>query len=175
MEHHPFIEARRKRTRPLKLKVVNNKIDVKALGGRGNVYQYTKTGVRKDLGKEVYRSGWEADVARILTTFGIKFQFEPTVFYFPIQRGTKSYLPDFYLPETDEYIEIKGWFDNKSKVKLKRFKKYHPQEFNKLHVIISKYAKKALVTCQELGVPDVLFFEDLKKHYQWIQNWESNK
>lgn len=175
MEHHPFIEKRRTRTRPVKLLKVTKQVDVKALGGKGNSYQYTKTGRRKDLGPDVYRSGWESDFARILKSFGIQYQFEPRTYYFPVKRGTKSYVPDFYLTKTDEYVEIKGWFDDKSRIKLTRFKRYFPDEFKKLHVVISKYDKKALKVCEDLGVQSIIFFQDLKVKYNWINNWESNR
>lgn len=170
---HPFIEERFKFKRMKRLVPVNNQIAVKQLGGKGNSYQYTKTGVRADLGPVTYRSGWEADFARILTVYRIPFQFEPTTFQFPIKKGTKSYTPDFYLPTTDEYIEIKGWFDDKSRIKLKRWKIYYPEEFAKLHVIISKYAKKAERVCKDLGVQHIMYFEDFRKEYNWIPNWES--
>jgi hypothetical protein len=52
---------------------------------RGNAYQHTKTGFREDLGLTL-RSNWEANFARILTAYKIKFDFEPTVFAFPIKK-----------------------------------------------------------------------------------------
>ena len=36
------------------------------------------------------------------------------------------YYPDFYLPETDEYIEIKGWWSESDKEKMKLVEKYNP-------------------------------------------------
>lgn len=172
---HPFIDERSTAKRFKKLILVDKQTNVKQLGGKGNSYQYTKTGVRADLGDITFRSGWEADFARILTVHRIPFQFEPTTYKFPIQRGTKSYTPDFYLPGTDEFIELKGWFDDTSRIKLKRWKKYYPAEFSKLHVIISKYNKKAQKVCEDLGVPNVMYFQDLMKEYDWINNWESRR
>ena len=52
---------------------------------RGNAYQHTKTGFREDLGLTL-RSNWEANFARILNAYKIKFDFEPTVFAFPIKK-----------------------------------------------------------------------------------------
>lgn len=171
---HPFIEERFKHKRLKKLVTIDQQTQVKQLGGKGNSYQYTKTGMRLDLGSNTtYRSGWEADFARILTVHRIPFQFEPTTYTFPIKRGTKTYTPDFYLPNTDEFIEIKGWFDDKSRIKLKRWSKYYPDEFSKLYVILSKYSKKAKLTCLDLGIKNVMFFEDFKSEYNWIPNWES--
>lgn len=41
-----------------------------------------------------------------------------------------SYLPDFRVTTNDnskEYHEVKGWMDAKSRVKIKRMAKYHPE------------------------------------------------
>jgi len=40
--------------------------------------------------------------------------------------GTTTYTPDFYLPKTDEYIEIKGYFSDNSKIKINIFKTLYP-------------------------------------------------
>ncbi len=57
-------------------------------GGRGNVYQNTKTGYRKDLGLN-FRSRWEANLARVLQAYEIEFEFEPKVFTFPVKKRNK--------------------------------------------------------------------------------------
>jgi hypothetical protein len=62
---------------------------------RGNAYQHTKTGFREDLGLTL-RSNWEANFARILTAYKIKFDFEPTVFAFPIKRRNKGLYSRFF-------------------------------------------------------------------------------
>lgn len=81
------------------------------------------------------RSRWEANYARYLeflkSAGRIKsWAHEPKTFWFDaIKRGTRSYKPDFLVtPETGEpyYTEVKGWFDARSKTKLKRMAKYHP-------------------------------------------------
>lgn len=61
---------------------------------RGNAYQHTKTGFREDLGLTL-RSNWEANFARILTVYKIKFDFEPTVFAYPIKRRNERLHPRF--------------------------------------------------------------------------------
>jgi predicted nuclease of restriction endonuclease-like RecB superfamily len=170
-----FIESRRTLKRLRKLKGENAEITatkVRSLGGRGSVYQYTKTGARADLGGLIVRSNWEANVARVFTIHGIKFEFEPTKFYFPIKRGTKVYIPDFYLPATDEYIEVKGFFDDKSRIKIKRFKKYFPDEFERLIMIISKSSSRAKKIATDLGVKTVLYYEDFKVYKPIISTWE---
>jgi hypothetical protein len=62
----------------------------------------------------------------------LEWDYEPQTFWFDsIRRGTRSYLPDFkvYRPDGTHYwLEVKGYMDQKSKTKIKRFKKYYPQE-----------------------------------------------
>lgn len=121
------------------------------------------------------RSKWEANFARILNAYEIDFEFEPKVFTFPIKRGTKGYTPDFYYPKHDEWVEIKGYLDDKSKIKLKRFKRYYPDEFNKLTFIISKYSTDAKNFAKQLEIPTVIFYEDIKNYYyDKIPYWEGN-
>jgi hypothetical protein len=144
----------------------------KSNSSRGNAYKHTKTGFREDIGLNV-RSNWEANFVRILNGYKIKFEFEPTVFAFPIKRGTKGYTPDFYLTESDEWIEIKGYLDDKSKIKLRRFKRYYPEEFEKLICIISKYSKEACSFLDEIEVPKIIFYEDIRNEYSsLVLNWE---
>jgi len=133
-------------------------------GGRGNVYRHTKSGFRKDLNLNM-RSNWEANTARIMNLYKIKFEFEPKVFSFPIKRGTKSYTPDFFLTSTKEWMEIKGYLDDKSKLKIKRFKKYYPQEFDKLIFVISKYSSDALEFAKDMQIKKVLFYEDIRSFF----------
>ena len=87
--------------------------------------QVSKGGWRDDLGRFV-RSSWEANYARFLTFSKVRWEYEPKTFWFPVKRGTRSYTPDFYLPDEDAYHEIKGWLDPKSMTKLKRMAKYYP-------------------------------------------------
>jgi hypothetical protein len=98
--------------------------------------------------RKYYRSRWEANYARYLQWLKSKGQIadwkhEPTTFWFEgIKRGTRSYLPDFWVQEnsgSEAYHEVKGWMDDKSKTKIKRMAKYHPGV--KLIVIDSKLYK----------------------------------
>ena len=92
-----------------------------------NQYSNCKRGRRKDLGNQFFRSGWEANTARLLNFEKRKWKYEIKTFWFlKIKRGVRSYTPDFYLPEEDIYIEVKGWWDKKSLTKMKRMKKYYP-------------------------------------------------
>jgi hypothetical protein len=139
---------------------------------KGNAYKHTKSGYRKDLGLNL-RSNWEANFARILNAYKVVFEFEPKVFTFPVKRGTKGYTPDFYLPNFDEWVEIKGYLDDKSKIKIKRFKRYYPNEFEKMTFICSRYSSDAKKFAEELEIPSVLYYEDIRDFYfTKIPNWE---
>lgn len=106
---------------------------------QSNPYSRTKSGKRKDLNNVFFRSAWEANIARYYNFIGVKWEFEPKTFIFHnITRGSVSYTPDFYLPEEDKWVEVKGWMDGKSKTKLKRFKQQYPDEYNKLQLITEK-------------------------------------
>lgn len=98
--------------------------------------------------EKYYRSRWEANYARylewMLNNGQIKdWKHEPEVFWFEkIKRGTRSYLPDFWIltnEDKDEYHEVKGWMDDRSKTKIKRMAIYHPDI--KLVIIDSKKYK----------------------------------
>ncbi len=142
---------------------------------KGNAYQYTKTGYRKDIDMNV-RSSWEANFIRVLNIYKIDFDFEPTVFSFPIKRGTKGYTPDFLLKRNNEWIEVKGYLDDKSKIKLKRFKRYYPEEFQNLTCVISRYSSDAKNFMKEIDVPNIIFYEDIRDYYsQYLVHWEGKK
>lgn len=55
-----------------------------------------------------FHHGSEAEFARLLTYYGIDWQYEPN--QFPLQwrdsRPIEMFTPDFYLPEYDLYIEL---------------------------------------------------------------------
>ena len=100
----------------------------------------TVGGVRK-----YFRSQWELNYAHYLEWLKSKGQIkswehEPETFWFDgVKRGCVSYLPDFRVTENNGdvvYHEVKGWMDDRSKTKIKRMAKYHPNV--KLVVIDSK-------------------------------------
>jgi len=72
-------------------------------------------------GKIFMRSSWEIAYAKYLDKKGIKWLYEPKTF----NLGEMTYTPDFYLPEKDLYIEIKGYWRADAKVKFKLFKKQY--------------------------------------------------
>lgn len=87
----------------------------------------SKAGFRADLG-HFCRSRWEANLARFYRFTNTAYFYEPCEFWFPVERGIRTYTPDFYLPAEDKFVEVKGFMDRKSKTKLNRFRKYYPAE-----------------------------------------------
>ena len=82
------------------------------------------------------RSKWEYRYAMYLQILkennDIKdWSHEPTTFWFEgIKRGVVSYKPDFLVTHNngaEEYVEVKGFMDAKSKTKINRMRIYHPQ------------------------------------------------
>lgn len=112
--------------------------------------------------RNYYRSRWEANYACYLQWLKEKneiqdWKHEPKVFWFDgIKRGCVSYLPDFCVIEkngSESYHEVKGWMDDRSKTKIKRMAKYHP---NVKLVVIDKTVYKEIE----------------KKVSSFIVNWE---
>jgi len=177
-----FLEKSSFKKQPNFNNIKNKQVDIALLNdeapmtkSKGNAYQYTRSGFRKDIELNV-RSSWEANFVRVLNVYKIDFQFEPTVFSFPIKRGTKGYTPDFFLERNNEWIEIKGYLDDKSKLKLKRFKRYYPNEFEKLTCVISKYSNEAKNFMLDLEVSCIIYYEDIRDFYsQYLINWEGKK
>jgi hypothetical protein len=82
-----------------------------------------------------FRSTWElrfAGYLEMLKKGGIiaEWEYEPQTFWFEgICRGTTNYTPDFKITLPGggiEFWEVKGWMDARSRTKLRRMKKYHP-------------------------------------------------
>jgi hypothetical protein len=112
-------------------------------------------------GKRLFaRSSWESNYARYLQfqkehRLIIDWEHEPETFWFEgIKRGVCSYLPDFRVTTnagTIEYHEVKGWMDNRSKTKIARMAKYHPQV---TLVVIDMKRYKAIAVTARLVVPN---------------------
>lgn len=124
-------EARRKRSEAMSDRQINRMID-----GKSN-YSRTKKGwfIKGD---KVYlmRSSWELNYARYLDHLELKgkiktWDYEVDSFTFPeFHIGQTKYLPDFKVLGINNevtYHEVKGWMDNKSKIKLSSMKKYYPK------------------------------------------------
>jgi hypothetical protein len=69
------------------------------------------------------RSGWEVAFALWLDFMGIKWEYETKRFW--LSKG-HYYTPDFYLPDQDTHVELKGWLSDKDKKKIEKFQKLYP-------------------------------------------------
>lgn len=66
-----------------------------------------------------FRSTWEIRVAKALTALGVKWEYEPRSF--TLSDGSR-YTPDFYLPESDAFWEVKGWWNDTAERKTRLFR-----------------------------------------------------
>jgi hypothetical protein len=75
----------------------------------------------------------EAEFARILDFYGIRWEYEPRSF--PLEwseegRVVESFSPDFYLPDFDLYVELttlKQSLVTKKNRKLRRLRELYPE------------------------------------------------
>jgi hypothetical protein len=65
-----------------------------------------------------FRSNWELLTAKYFDTNNIKWQYEPKVF---ILNEEITYTPDFYLPDSNKWIEVKGYWYDDAIIKYNKF------------------------------------------------------
>jgi len=70
-----------------------------------------------------FRSYWEVKYAKYLDREKIKWLYESKTF----DLVDTTYTPDFYLPKTKEYIEIKGYLTTIAKNKINLFRKIYSE------------------------------------------------
>lgn len=179
IENHPreleFVLRRAGRANPKKLKEkANIETEAKKSGwsGKRNPYAHTKSGYRPDLDL-VLRSGWEANILRVLESYDVNYEYEPKTFEYPVKRGNKTYTPDALI-DGEEWLEVKGYFDDNSRIKINRFRIHYPDEFEKMWIIIGR-GKKSRKKCEKIGIPDdrILFYHEFRKLFKdQIPTWE---
>lgn len=110
-------------------------------------------------------SSWELAWVIFNLEHGIKFERNTQGFEYEFEGKKHKYFPDFRL-ENGSYVEVKGWLDNKTKVKIASFngsltiigsKEIKPY----LEYVVSKYGKsfinlyegikKTLSVCSDCG------------------------
>jgi len=143
--------------------------------------EVAKGGYREDL-KQYFRSKMEANVARYYKYIREWYIYEYWEFEFKgIKRGSRFYKPDFFLAAVNRWVEVKGWFNPSDKTKLRRFKKYYPEEFKKLRFMIpDKYARSKengemiKFLCDDLGIDfeEILSYKEMEKWSKLIPGWE---
>jgi len=98
----------------------------KTIPQTGRVHKQTATLVRiedTDMKRSKYRSQFELHLAKGLAQNKVKFEYESKKFiYIPKPR---TYTPDFYIIESDIYIEAKGHLDKADRVKMALIKEQH--------------------------------------------------
>jgi len=104
-----------------------------------------------------FRSSWEYYYAIFLEKLRqenkiIDWKHEPKCFWFEgIKRGVVSYLPDFCVTHnngSEEWVEVKGFFDSQSQTKMKRMAKYHPHI--NIRLVSGDWFKQNLKACKAL-------------------------
>ena len=110
-----------------------------------------------DKPKIYFRSSWEYYYAIFLEKLRqeqkiIDWKHEPKCFWFEgIKRGVRSYLPDFcitHLNASEEWCEVKGYYDSKSQTKMKRMAKYYPEV--KIRLVGADWFKVNVKACKAL-------------------------
>lgn len=138
--------------------------------GKGKI----KIGKRKDLGIFL-RSAWEANTARWFKSQNKSFMYEPKNFIFDkFKHGTVSYVPDFRIegPAGYHWVEVKGMLKGSDKTRIRRFKKFYPQEFAQLVAICNPNTESDKFF-KEMGVPILAYYRDLDKTFKGvIEHWE---
>lgn len=61
-------------------------------------------------------------MARLYTYLGIRWEYAPKTF----DIGNQSYTPDFYLPDTDTYVEVKNFLGDYSRKRDDKFRRVYP-------------------------------------------------
>ncbi len=67
------------------------------------------------------QSSWELAYVIYNLDHNVVFERNKKGFKYVLDGVERSYFPDFYLPDSDTYVEIKGYYDRKTKEKEKQF------------------------------------------------------
>jgi len=73
-------------------------------------------------------STWEVACAKRLDELGIRWIRNPSLKLKYTTRGRRqrNYIPDFYLPDLDIYIEVKGYWTDAARHKMEDVQKRNP-------------------------------------------------
>lgn len=114
-------------------------------GGYTNIKWYT---VQNVVGETfVVRGTWELKMARWLNSQNLLWK-RKTYLPYVIDGQRRTYTPDFYLPDNDLYIEVKGYF---STVDRKKLSLVVDQNKVKLLLVLEKHIKQLDTGLMSLG------------------------
>jgi len=73
-------------------------------------------------------STWEVVCAERLDAIGIKWERDPSIKlqYRDKKFRSRNYIPDFYLPELDIYLEVKGYWTIPARWKMRDIMQRNP-------------------------------------------------
>lgn len=79
---------------------------------------------------KTYQGTWEFKVGLWFEQQNKKFYCHDNVkqFKYELNNTDKTYCPDFYLPDENVFIEVKGYFTKEDKQKIETIKKLYPNE-----------------------------------------------
>lgn len=97
--------------------IISNKKEIKSYGKGNGAYYDTP-----NQGRKWMRSSWEIKVADYLTENNVDWFYEYA--WLKINKEI-YYLPDFYLPDKNYYIEVKGWKTERTMKKYKLAKEFY--------------------------------------------------
>lgn len=132
-----------------KLSLIRSKIiEEKGVGGFKNIKWYK---IKNILGEEfILRGTWEVKIANWLNLNKYLWVRKIYLNYIDDNNVKRTYCPDFYLPITDRYIEVKGYYSQLDKDKIKKVR-----EQNKINLIIlfGKHIKKLCSVSTTVSAP----------------------
>ncbi len=119
------------------------------------------------LSNDVYlklASSYEIMYTMILDKQNINWKYEPKLFQ--LSNNTR-YTPDFYLPDTNEIIEVKGHLNKKAKIKYDLFHMEYPKYKYKL--VFQKELEDQLgIKCDKFLTYYDKYIEEPLKHIEHI-------
>jgi len=93
-------------------------------------------------------STWEVAMAKRLDKLNIRWDRDESIkIHYQNEKGkNKNYIPDFYLPEFKLFIEVKGYWTDSARYKMKDVQERYPNSFLILESLeeISKVNRRLL-------------------------------
>jgi len=105
--------------------------------------------VKKDGNTVKMDSTWEVSMAERLDELDIEWERDTSMKLPYVMRGgrKRNYIPDFRLPDLDLYIEVKGYWSDKDKHKMRDVIKRHS---DKSFCILESIDRIKTITATEL-------------------------